>query len=489
VRSIERKSLKALFIGIDGATDDVIGPMMAEGRLPHLCVLRERGAYGRLQSQPGYSSPALWTTIESGYPPEEHGILGFATALRANLRRPRIHERLAKVGWTIGLCRMFCNWPPSENEVFVVPSFADVHGRAKPAWVEPLCKAKELSGLWEKGRFLWHCVRAQIGLRPLFNILKAGLSAHGGEKEKSKGYFHLQNAQHWLYARVFQRLVRTYQPNYAAMMIGIADAVGHRYWGNHKTQGRGSVVEQAYVEIDKVVGELMEWTDEHTTIVIASDHGMEYVRKKGYNLVVASTLLRHLGLNSHVEAYFPGYIAYLGVAPGGPSLEDLLQKVKQTHLTFPEQPLFDPCHVVGERIRLGVARDVQYEPDRQVRLWDGRSVRLGELVRQEPRRTGDHGDGPDGILLFQGPAVRPGVTIQGATHYDVAPTVLALLGLPIPKVLKGRVLTEVMRPERACTISYTAEDEPPCHQGSIQTLNPVEEAALEKRLRELGYID
>ena len=494
----KHKPLKCLFIGVDGATADVISPMVDAGRLPAFARLRREGAYGRMRSQPGYSSPALWCTIESGYPPEEHGVLGFPTALRSNLRRPRLHERAARSGWTVGMCRMFCNWPPAENEAFVVPSFAGVAGKAKPGWVEPLCTAKVLSGAGDKARFAWSCVRARLGLRPLGKLLRAGLGARRREREDSASYYHIQNAQHWLYARLFSRLVRLHGPDYAALMIGMADSVGHRYWHYHEMRRRGErhracrrfggVVERAYAEIDRAIGELLALADDETTVVIASDHGMEYVGRGGANLVVASALPKLLGLDSQVEAYFAGYIAYLGIPAGTMPLEALLEKVAETRLTSPEQPLFDPCHVSGKRIRLGIARNVAYEPDRRVRLWNGRTVRLGDLARREPRRPGDHGHGPDGILMLRGPGVRPGAAIRDATHYHVAPTALALLGMPIPRGLKESPLTDVLQPECVAGIAY-AENEQASPATPGETLTAEQEATLEDRLRDLGYID
>ena len=45
-----------------------------------------------------------------------------------------------------------------------------------------------------------------------------------------------------------------------------------------------------------------------------------------------------------------------------------------------------------------------------------------------------------------GPDIREGVTVRGASIYDVFPTVLYLLGLPIPEDLPGRVLAEALEP-------------------------------------------
>lgn len=49
---------------------------------------------------------------------------------------------------------------------------------------------------------------------------------------------------------------------------------------------------------------------------------------------------------------------------------------------------------------------------------------------------------PDGVLVIHGPGVRPGVRLAGARVFDVAPTVLAVLGCPAASDMRGRVLAE-----------------------------------------------
>lgn len=50
-----------------------------------------------------------------------------------------------------------------------------------------------------------------------------------------------------------------------------------------------------------------------------------------------------------------------------------------------------------------------------------------------------------GVLIAAGPGIRPGEVV-GATIFDVAPTVLTLLGLPVPADMPGRVLEELLPP-------------------------------------------
>ena len=65
---------RVVLIGIDAGTWDVIRPLLAKGDLPNVRGLMERGWSGVLRSMEPMVSPALWTTIASGRPPEQHGI-------------------------------------------------------------------------------------------------------------------------------------------------------------------------------------------------------------------------------------------------------------------------------------------------------------------------------------------------------------------------------------------------------------------------------
>ncbi len=91
-----------------------------------------------------------------------------------------------------------------------------------------------------------------------------------------------------------------------------------------------------------------------------------------------------------------------------------------------------------------------------------------------------------GILLLQGAGVRPGVRLGGGALADITPTVLAVLGLPLPPELDGRVLHEAFQPGflHEQPIAATAAASPP-----PQPYSPEEEAAVLEHLRRLGYRD
>jgi hypothetical protein len=52
----------------------------------------------------------------------------------------------------------------------------------------------------------------------------------------------------------------------------------------------------------------------------------------------------------------------------------------------------------------------------------------------------------EGILIADGPAFLPGTEPVGAALLDIAPTVLHLLGVPVPADMDGRVLHELLDP-------------------------------------------
>ncbi len=94
----------------------------------------------------------------------------------------------------------------------------------------------------------------------------------------------------------------------------------------------------------------------------------------------------------------------------------------------------------------------------------------------------------EGVLILTGLSIERGVVLSKAAIEDVTPTILYLLGLPIPVDLDGRVLTEAIvepaRPLSSCMqASPTRQD-----AGQVRPYSLKQEAVLSKRLRDLGYL-
>ena len=68
---------KVLILGLDGATFDVMGPLMDAGRMPNLKRLVDGGTSGIMHSTVPPITPAAWTTFMTGINPGIHGIIDF----------------------------------------------------------------------------------------------------------------------------------------------------------------------------------------------------------------------------------------------------------------------------------------------------------------------------------------------------------------------------------------------------------------------------
>lgn len=94
----------------------------------------------------------------------------------------------------------------------------------------------------------------------------------------------------------------------------------------------------------------------------------------------------------------------------------------------------------------------------------------------------------DGIVMIKGRPFKQGYLLQGAHIMDVAPSVLYLLGLPIPETMDGKVLREAflekfLQEER---MEFIPESTSPF--APKQVYSPEEEEALKKHLKGLGYL-
>ena len=108
---------------------------------------------------------------------------------------------------------------------------------------------------------------------------------------------------------------------------------------------------------------------------------------------------------------------------------------------------------------------------------------------EHPPWYGEDQHGLNGVLIICGPDVRPGVTIEGASVYDVAPTILAMTAAPVADDMPGKVLSEVFTEEFAranpvATIDSYGRTE---RADTAPIESPVDDEVLE-RLRSLGYI-
>ena len=73
---------KVVVVGLDGATLDIMKPMMAKGRLKNFSRLANGGATGKLTSTILPLSATAWNTFSTGLNPGKHGIYDFSRRVR-----------------------------------------------------------------------------------------------------------------------------------------------------------------------------------------------------------------------------------------------------------------------------------------------------------------------------------------------------------------------------------------------------------------------
>ncbi len=113
-----------LVIGLDGATFDVLNPLIASGDMPALGSLIERSAHGPLFSTIPPTTPPAWTTCTTGLNPGKHGIFDFTVSplknpdrpliSSADIKAPRIWNVVESSGGRSIVVNVPITWPPQQ---------------------------------------------------------------------------------------------------------------------------------------------------------------------------------------------------------------------------------------------------------------------------------------------------------------------------------------------------------------------------------------
>ncbi len=97
-----------------------------------------------------------------------------------------------------------------------------------------------------------------------------------------------------------------------------------------------------------------------------------------------------------------------------------------------------------------------------------------------------------GVLVLSGAHVRPGARLEEASVYDIAPTVLALFGQPVPASWPGRVLGDAIEPEFVARYPVRFRQDEPERENLLgeEGLAASDPAAadLREKLTNLGYV-
>jgi len=133
-------------------------------------------------------------------------------------------------------------------------------------------------------------------------------------------------------------------------------------------------------------------------------------------------------------------------------------------------------------------------PETTIIVVSDHGFRVGGERRKEDAfniETADEDHMLDGVVILNGPHIKPGTRLSSSQLYDIMPTVLYALDLPVAKDLKGKVLTEALNDGvlAAAPVRYVATFETsPMVRAESVVQSPEATEGLEKMLRSLGYI-
>lgn len=293
--AVESRANPLLILGIDGATWNVIDPMIEKGELPHLAELRERGAWGDLITVGPMVSPVVWTSFATGRFGRVHGILDFVypytpgpkQPVRSTQRQvPAIWNIASAAGRRVGVVGYFVSYP-AERVNGVNISERAFQGLDKSTYPEDaldpyvdrlagLHKPKGEQTVWERF-FPWD--HNPNGETPQDPAVKEAVRLVKGPLD--------DNLVHSEFLRRSSNAVLENEPPFDVFIAYYrpVDIASHALWKQYDDSDfdqpadpdvaalLGEVIPETYRYMDQVLGELIERMPENSNVVVVSDHG------------------------------------------------------------------------------------------------------------------------------------------------------------------------------------------------------------------------
>ena len=270
------KALKTLIIGLDGATFDVLLPLIDKGHLPHLASLMEKGAWGRLNSTIPPFTGAAWSTFATGQNPGEHGIISFqerdpfsydstgSGIVDARRLKFTLWEIIGKHGKRVAIINVPMTYPPRAVNGYMVTGMLTPHGADEFTYPSSLSRSLsedyivDLDFIRKDGQFR---TRDFPSKSEILASIRQMSSARGGFCLK------LIQEQHW---------------DFFMVVFTGTDRLSHFLWD--ELEFMRSAAERSYSqlhtdilaylnELDQMVGELIQAAGDKAISLVLSDHG------------------------------------------------------------------------------------------------------------------------------------------------------------------------------------------------------------------------
>ena len=316
------KNNKVLLIGWDAADWDIIWPLIAQGKMPALKSLIQRGVYGNMSTMNPPYSPMLWTSVVTGKTPDKHGVLGFieVTPDAKTVRPVTTTSRKTRALWNIfhnkGLASNLVGWWPSFpvepiNGTIISDRFQKTSRNPKKQ--TPM--SEFVIHPWEKKDEF-----KDLRMFP-FEITQAHLypfvpRAHDVDQDMHRGLAAIASvvSQNTSVHNAATKLLRTSEWDFMAVYYDMIDHFCHSFMKYHPPKLPGvekenydifkEAVTGSYIFQDMMLERKLKLIDKDTTVIVMSDHGFESGEKRILEMpkVQAAPSLEHRQFGMFVAA-------------------------------------------------------------------------------------------------------------------------------------------------------------------------------------------
>ncbi|NWF52700.1 MAG: alkaline phosphatase family protein, partial [Nitrospirae bacterium] len=509
---------KVFVFGIDGATFDIIIPLIQKGKLPNLARMVQTKAYGNLTSTIPPNSSVAWTSFATGKNAGKHGIYYFRERKANSYERPFISSHsiksktiwkiLSEYGKKVGVINVPIAYPPEVVNGYMISGLL----------------APNRKSIFTYPPRLHFELLEKLGDYPLDN--EAEIIYHSSGDEIS-AFQHLIYSNKKVMEATFY-LMDKFEWDFFVVVLTLADKVQHIAWKYTIPEFRKqypelcmkfeNMIEVSYSIVDEQLGRLKERLDNNTNLIILSDHGFGSISYQFY----VNIWLNKLGLlnlkkyavmkyrfQESIKTSLKSFLTRFGKKVGMTEIMDKVINIPFLNMNNEKAyTLVDWSRTKafsswtnGEEIILinlkgrepeGIVdHDNEYEELRDFIIKRLEEVRgeNGEKVVDRAYKREELYSGPyvylapdiqfttmdmsiqprgkltgkdilvrpsdfspalhrmNGIFIIEGEGIKEHFRIEGAHIIDIAPTVLYLLGLPIPNDIDGRVITSCFKEE------------------------------------------
>ncbi len=516
-------------LGLDGATWSIIDFLVDRNELPGFKRLKEEGSWGFLETYTPTESISLWTTVATGVSPSRHGIHTFTRRIPGtdqyvpspgtDRQVPALWNMVSDKGKTVVSVKWFASWPAEQvNGAMLSPRLEaeDAEPRTYPAdlfnEIDSFRYQSTMDAFPQPPRSKQNA--QAIFQSPAHESDRNAPPMLIGQSQVNAKMF--DDTSVWLAGKyVYQK----YSPDLFMLYLKSTDRVQHFLWGSQQNnsadpaiQAEAEAIYAWYRFYDDIILELLE--DRTRTLMVVSDHGFHSLNSVDDPYFIwdidFDSILEFSGflVQNNQKTIWPQTSAYtyrtmpydkavlfrlnlVGREPDGvvkqetasSQLGDLAVTLEQLK-TMDGINLFNDIQIFDEDATLFCKLTDTISLDDVICL-DNRLLKLRNIIIQKGLPRGLHTHAPPGIFVAHGPGIERGRTITGAKLFDITPTALRILGLPVARDFEGHVIENIFSPGWK-EIEYIPT------YGSRQTTDELTVTDGDNRmldeLRTLGYI-